>query len=615
MAQFMATLTHAFRGRLNAVLGSLELVSQTQLADTQSRFVETAVDEGRALLQLVNDALDLARVDAGELRLNDTPIDPVAIAEGALGTIAARMHARGVSVACIVDPQTPVSLRGDGVRLRQILVNLLDNACKATEHGSVVLSIRPVPGDTRGEHLWFEVSDTGHGVASGMQERLFDPFVPSGGRNEQHMSSLGIGLALCRRLVELMGGHIRFAARRGGGSVFSFDVCLRRDTEFERLSDLVAEARGRRVLLVDGDAVRRASFGEQLQSWGLGVRVAADGETGADLMRRQDAFDLVLVHQDAPMAAAALSLRGSATHIAVLVPVGLPPRPELASVDPSLLWLSAPMRRRTIIDATMGRVLPSIERPEFPLSAAVGTRARILVVEDSDANQMVMIARLERMGCDCDAVGTGSDAVRLLSQRRYGLVLADLSLPDMSGLEMAASIRQIGNDAGRVPIVAVTGDTHPRTRERCLAAGMNDYLAKPVDQDELTRVVERFVPRPPTARPAWEPDAIERMRDELGPDLALDVLTAFERELMQRLARMGADQPIDRVGREAHALKSAALTFGAPGLGDAARALEQSCSQGLEAEGRERAQALVIQGRAVHAAVKQWLELARGGRG
>lgn len=614
MAQFMATLTHAFRGRLNAVLGSLELVSQTQLDDTQSRFVATAVDEGRALLQLVNDALDLARIDAGELRLSDAPIDPVGIAEGALGTIAARMHARGVAVASLVDPQTPVSLRGDGVRLRQILVNLLDNACKATEHGSVLLSIRPVPGDTRGEHLWFEVSDTGQGVAAGMRERLFDPFVPAGGDAAPPLTSLGIGLALCRRLVELMGGHIRFAARRGGGSVFSFDVRLRRDTEFERLCDLVAEARGRRVLLIDSDAVRRASFGEQLQSWGLWVRVVADGEAGAELLRRQEDYDLMLVHQDAPMAATALSLSRHARTVAVLVPIGMPPRLELAAADAELLWLSSPMRRRTIIDATLGRVLPSMERPEFPAPGAVGARPRILVVEDSDANRMVMIARLERMGCDCDAVGTGSDAVRLISQRRYGLVLADLSLPDMSGLDMAASIRQIGGDVGRVPIVAVTGDSHPRSRERCLAAGMNDYLSKPVNHDELTRVVERFAPRPPIARPVWEPEAIERMRDELGHDLALDVLTAFERELGQRLVRMGVDQSLERIAREAHALKSAALTFGAPELGEAARLLEFSCSQGLEVDGRQRAEALVTLGRAVRAALQQWLELVRGGR-
>lgn len=615
MARFMSAFTHTFRSRLNAVLGSLELVSQTQLDDTQSRFVDTAVDEGRALLQLVNDALDLARIDAGELRLNDAPLDPVAIAEGALGTVAARIHARGVAVASVVDPQTPVTLRGDGARLRQVLVNLLDNARAATDHGSVLLSVRPVPGDTSGRHLWFEVSDTGRGVPEAMREGLFEPLVPTGDRTDWRMGSLGMGLALCRRLVERMGGHIRYTPRRGGGSVFRFDVRLQRDSEFERLSDLVAEARGRRVLLVDGSAVRRASFGEQLQSWGLTVRVVADGTAGAELLRRSpEMFDLLLVHQDAALADAAMREAQRARTTAVLVPIGMPPRLELAANDDAVLWLSSPLRRRAIIDATLGRVVPSIERLELAAPASTGKRARILVVEDSEANQMVMLARLERMGCECDAVSSGSDAVRLVNQRRYGLVLADLSLPDMSGLEVAVAIRQSVGEVARVPIVAVTGDTHPRDRERCLAAGMNDYLTKPVDQQELLRVIDRFVPRPPSAPPVWEPTEIERMGADLGPELALDVLTAFERELGQRLGRMGPEVALDKVGREAHALKSAALTFGAPQLSASARQLERVCAQGMEADGRQRAKDLVTLGRAVQASVQHWLEQSRGVR-
>jgi CheY-like chemotaxis protein len=612
MAQFMTALTHAFRSRLNAVLGSLELVSQTQLDSGQNRFVETAVDEGRALLQLVNDALDMARIDAGELRLSDSPIDLVAIAEGALGTVAARLHARGIAVASFIDPRTPVSARGDGARLRQVLANLLDNARKATEHGSVLLSVRPAPGCSDGEHLLFEVSDTGRGVAEALRERLFDPFLPAGGRADWRMTSLGIGLALCRRLVELMGGHIRYAARPSGGSVFSFDVRLQRNTESERLADQVAEASGRRVVLIDADPVRRASFGKQLQSWGLKVRVVADGMAGAELLAR-GTCDLLLVHQDAGHAEVALGAADRASSAAVLVPIGMPPRLDLAPGNPSLLWLSSPMRRRTIIDAALGRVVASIDLPEIPESGLAGERARILVVEDSDANQMVMTARLERMGCVVDAVGTGSEAVRLVSQRRYGLVLADLSLPDMSGLEVAAAIRQLDGDAGRVPIVAVTGGTHPRDHERCLAAGMNDHMVKPVEQLDLSRIVDRFVPRAEQSEPVWTPQQIERLSADLGVERALDILGTFERELGQRLGRMGAECPLVQVGREAHAIKSAALTFGALGLGEAARVLEQRCAERQEVGGRQNARELVALGRAVQASVQQWLEQARGG--
>lgn len=610
MARFMAALTHAFRSRLNAVLGSLELVSQSELVAEPARFVATAVDEGRALLQLVNDALDLARIDAGELRLEDAPLDPAAIAEGALGTVAARLHERGIAVAGTIDPQTPVALRGDAARLRQVLGNLLDNARKATDSGSVLLSVRPLPGDTSGERLLFEVSDTGRGVAEPLREHLFEPFVPAGGRADWRMTSLGLGLALCRRLVELMGGRIDYVARRGGGSTFRFDVQLRRDAEFERLIDVLAEARGRRVLLVDGNPVRRASFGEQMQSWGLKVRVVADGAAATDLLSGPNAFDFLLVHQDANGAAAVLA--AAAVRTGVLVPTGMAPQLALSAAPEELLWLSAPMRRRTFIDALMGRPVPSVDIPEIPLARAAEERARVLVVEDSDANRLVMGARLERMGITVDAVATGSEAVRLVSQRRYGLVLSDLSLPDMSGLEVAAAIRQIGGDAGRVPIVAVTGGTHPRDRERCLAAGMNDYLTKPLEQRELARVIERFLPRARATEPAWDPGEIERMAVDFGLERAIDLLGAFERELAQRLDKVRSTPALLPMGREAHALKSAALAFGAARLGELARLLESDCRQQQEVAAREHAAALLSTGAQVQAAIRHWLDVRVG---
>lgn len=611
MARFMAALTHAFRSRLNAVLGSLELVSQTQLSEEQTRFLDTAVDEGRALLQLVNDALDLARIDAGELRLGDAPIDPVAIAEGALGTVAARLHQRGVAVAGIIDPQTPVIMRGDGARLRQVLVNLLDNARKATESGSVLLSVRPMPGDSTGKHLLFEVRDSGRGVNSAVREQLFDPFVPSGGHADWRMTSLGIGLALCRRLVALMGGSIEHNERRGGGSVFRFDVKLRRDAEMERLADLITEVRGRRILLIDGNPLRRASFVEQVQGWGMTVRVVGDGAAALALLRQAAAWDLILVHQDAADTNQVLAAAGKVRCV-VLVPLGKQPDLDLSDRAHELLWLSAPMRLRTLVDAIMGRVLPSVDEPEIPCAQPQEARTRVLVVEDSDANRLVMMARLERMGCIVDAVATGSEAVRLVSQRRYGLVLSDLSLPDMGGLEVATAIRQLGGEPGRVPVVAVTGGTHPRDRERCLAAGMNEFYTKPLEQRDLIAILERFVPRAGGEESVWDPSEVERLGADLGKERAVDLLAAFERELGQRLGAIGDEITLERIGREAHALKSAGLTFGSTRLGDLARLLENACRQNVESEARQLAHETTRVGRHVQLAVRRWIDLNRG---
>ncbi|MCU0754250.1 MAG: response regulator [Xanthomonadales bacterium] len=607
-ALFTAALTHAFRSRLNAVLGSMELVSQTRLQEDQARFVSTAVNEGRALLQLLNDALDLGRIAAGEVQIADVPLDPVAIAEGALGSVAAQLHARGLGAICVIDPQTPVQLRGDAARLRQILVNLLDNACKATTSGSVKLRVWPDPEDRRGCHLYFEVSDTGPGVPDAMRERLFEPFVPAGGRADWRMTSLGLGLALCRGLVERMGGKIEYEERRGGGSVFRFDAQLQRDTEFERLADWVAEARERRMLLVDSDSTRRVAFAEQARAWGIKVRVTPDGDAALPLLRA-GSFDLLLVHQDAQGAAALLAAVRT-QRSAILVPSGATPRLELASAGASLLWLSAPLRSRTLLDALLGREVASLEVAALPHDTAGDTRPRVLVVEDSEANRMVMSAQLDRLGCTVDAVETGSEAVRLVSQRAYGLVFMDLSLPDMSGLEVAAAIRRRSGDTARVPIVAVTGGVHPQDRERCLAAGMNGYLSKPVNRQDLQRVLERYLPRSTLVK-AWDPAVIEQMGESFGMGRAVDLLTAFQRELGQRLGRIREHADLTPIGNEAHALKSAALSFGAEPLGDLARDLEEHCRAGRSAQVQECRRQLLLLGQSALRAIGDWIERHR----
>jgi CheY-like chemotaxis protein len=217
-----------------------------------------------------------------------------------------------------------------------------------------------------------------------------------------------------------------------------------------------------------------------------------------------------------------------------------------------------------------------------------------------------MSAQLERLGCDVDAVATGSDAIRQVSQRRYALVLTDLALPDMSGLDVAVAIRQLGSDAARVPIVAVTGGIHPRDRERCLAAGMNDYLTKPVARDDLRKVVERFVPRD-GAPPAWTATAVESMAADFGAERMQDLLAGFARELAQRLDRLVVGTSAQAIGREAHALKSAALVFGAESLGKAAQTLEQNCRNATSADLQQETTNVVALGREVYAAVQSWL--------
>lgn len=585
-ALFMASLAHAIRSRLNAVLGALELVGQSPLPPEQSRFISTAVDEGRGLLRLVSHALELGRAEAGQLHFDDLPLDPVAIAEGALGSVAASLHQRGVAAASVIDPQTPLSLRGDPARLRQVLVNLLDNARKATDSGSITLQVRPLRSDARGELLCFEVIDTGRGVAPSLQPRLFAPIVPESGRADWSYVSLGLDLALCRLLVEGMGGEISYEPRPGKGSCFRFTACFGRDQEFERLADRLAEARDRRVVLLDSDTVRRNTFARQVRQWGLRVRVLADGKDVPPVLSRPQGVDLLLVHQDAHNAAQALRAARS-LRAALLVPTGCGPLEALGREHGNVIWLSAPMRRSGFLDAVMGRPVAAVASPDLTDTATATTRGRVLLVEDSEANRLVLGAQLQRLGCSVDAVDSGAEAVRLVSQRRYGLVLTDLALPDMNGLDVAVEIRKLGRDQAQLPILAVSGGTHPSDRQRCLAVGMNGFLSKPVALRDLHRVLERFLPASSSvtaiAEGSFEATVLDAMARDFGSARSIDLVRAFMRELSQRVGQLPAAAgetagQRDRIGREAHALKSTARSFGATALADVAAELE-SCSR------------------------------------
>jgi len=583
-ALFMASLAHAIRSRLNAVLGGLELVSQSPLPPEQARFVSTAVEEGRSLLRLVNNALELGRAEAGQLQLDDQPLDPVAIVEGALGSTVAALHQRGVSVASVIDPQTPLTLRGDPARLRQVLVNLLDNARKATEHGSITLQLRPIRSDARGETLSFEVSDTGRGVPPNLRQHLFSPMIPANGRADWGYTSLGLDLSLCRLLVEQMDGTIEYEPRTGHGSTFRFSARFRRDADFERLSDRIEEARGRRVILVDSDPVRRTTFAKQGRQWGIRARVLADGREVPVVLQGSQAVDLLLVHQDAESAGTALAA-AKGRRVALLVPTGSRPCESLGALHGAPIWLSAPMRRSSFLDALMGRPVPALASPDLDEPVRGESRGRVLLVEDSEANRLILGAQLSRLGCTVDAVDNGAEAVRLVSQRRYGLVVTDLVLPDMNGLEVAAEIRGLPGVKGQVPIVAVSGGTHPSDRERCLAVGINTFLNKPVAQRDLRQTLERWLPTRKEVARAWDASALDALARDFGPARAANLVQAFVREVGQRVGRLGPDvgltgDGLDLIRREAHALKSAARTFGAGALADCATDLETACQTG-----------------------------------
>ena len=477
--------------------------------------------------------------------------------------------------------------------------------------GSIQLLLGPHPEDSSGTRLLFQVSDTGRGVPLALRERLFEPLLALGGNVEGRMSSLGLGLALCARFVEMMGGKIRYEAKKEG-SIFSFDVQFRRAANFERLSNIIAPARSLRVLLVDSDTARRVAFAAQGRSWGLKVAVLPDGDRARALMAQGRDFDMLMVHQDAE--GAGIAVKAALNHrIAVLVPVGAKPQSGLAARGQRIIWLSAPLRSKTLIDALLGKPVPPMDMPDIFNAHTKNERAKVLVIEDSEANRMVMRAQLKSLGCGVETVDNGTDAIRLAAQHRFDLVLTDLALPDMHGVEVAASIRKIGGEIGKVPIVAVTGGVYPRDRERCLAIGMNGYLTKPLSRKDLIEVLDRYVPKPRAEGAVWDAAVLAQLSEGMGIDTQIDLLSAFERELTQRLGRILHEPLAENVAREAHAIKSAARTFGANNLGTVALQLEELCLAGGASESWHVSRQQLLQiGRMTLTEVADWLDADAG---
>lgn len=625
-AMFTAALTHTIRSRLNAVLGSLELINQAVLPARDKNLIATALKEGRALLSLSNDALDMGRIEAGELTLDIALIDPVAIAEAALGAVAMTGASKAVAMACTIDPQTPVRVLGDGLRLRQLLQNLLDFARSEPSSESVQLKIRPHPEDLSGSRILFEIVighvqrlQGGQQDASQSRAHLFDPLVPD--RAQARIASEGLSMALTRQFVTLMDGNIEYREGRVSSTIH-FDVKFELSSESERLADRIAPVRNLRVLLIDSDNGRRLAFANQGRTWGMRTVVAPDAERARAALSKGQEFDLVLLHQNVDRAgelaselSAASSSENGSQRTAILVPLGAGIQPELyALAKPSahLQWVSEPMRSQALISLLLDRKLTPLDCPELPLDSTKRSAVRILLIEDSEANRLVMRSQLEQLGCNVETAETGMMALRLVAQRQFDLVLTDLSLPDMSGLEVASRIRKLPGKSARVAIVAVTGGIHPQDRQRCFAAGMNGYLTKPVAKKDLHEVLSRYVLQAQLA--GFNVALLREADDETAQHLKPDVLVVFERELSQRLDRISKSKDPKHIAQEAHALKSTAGTLGATELSSLAKQLERLCLDGSGVEIWQpcRMQMLKI-GLQTLNEISDWLDAENGG--